>query len=152
MSACTVADVIGEDYKGWKDKESVFISAPTGSGKTYFVLNTLLPYFSKAHKKILYLVNRQILKKQIEDEVDNLPIEQRESIKVVSYQSIERDILLTEKDSLKEDKLPLDFGYQRLKKFWSINVLYVMSVTIFWLILITTQIQHFLFDLFKTII
>ena len=65
---------IGDSYKDWKAGDCIFISAPTGSGKTYFILNKLLAYLSSQpqKKKILYLVNRSILKQQVEKEISKL--------------------------------------------------------------------------------
>lgn len=50
----------------------MFITAPTGSGKTYFILNTLLPYARERNWNILYLVNRKILKEQLEEDVKEI--------------------------------------------------------------------------------
>ena len=50
IDSCYISDGINEDYKSWKKGESgrqsyrVFIESPTGSGKTFFILNKLLPY------------------------------------------------------------------------------------------------------------
>ena len=53
-----VADVIGEDYKTW-EKGHYAIDAGTGTGKTTFVLEQLLPWVRMRRKaggkKILYL-------------------------------------------------------------------------------------------------
>lgn len=61
-----VSDIIEEKYKEWKPGQSIFISTPTGSGKTTFVLNELVEYAALTNKKILYLVNRKILKEQLD--------------------------------------------------------------------------------------
>lgn len=39
-----VSDIIGEEYKTWKNGDIVLLTAPTGSGKTFFILNELLSY------------------------------------------------------------------------------------------------------------
>lgn len=71
------------------------IAAPTGSGKTYFVIHKLLPQAYREHKKILYLVNRQILKTQLEEEIGAIDDERDEEpfldnyIKIETYQKIE---------------------------------------------------------------
>ena len=67
----TVTDKIGEEYKQWSNYNKIFISAPTGSGKTYFILNVLLPFACSQNRKILFLVNRKILKLQLEKEISN---------------------------------------------------------------------------------
>lgn len=84
-----VADVIRNEYQNWKKYDKVFISSPTGTGKTYFILHVLLPYVSQQEKKILYLVNRRILKEQLESEISSFPFELRESIRIELYQTIE---------------------------------------------------------------
>ena len=64
-----IADSIGKGYKEWKfgDEEGVvkgdniFISSPTGRGKTSFIIREFLPYLAEQGKSLLYLVNRTIL-------------------------------------------------------------------------------------------
>ena len=53
-------DLIGEKYKSWKDTK-VILDGGTGSGKTYFVQNVLIPYVKLEKKKVLYLCNRRPL-------------------------------------------------------------------------------------------
>ena len=88
-----ITDSIGSEYEKWTEESSVFLSSPTGSGKTTFILKTFLPYWASKGKKVLYLVNRTILKKQIEEEVNQLTRECRMAIKVELYQTIEQKIL-----------------------------------------------------------
>lgn len=88
-----LTNCIGEEYKRWTNRDKVFIASPTGSGKTYFILKQFLPYLSQKNKRILYLVNRKILKEQIEAEIYGIPQEQRECIRVELYQSIEQIFL-----------------------------------------------------------
>ena len=45
-----ITDEIGEKYKEWGAGDKVFITAPTGTGKTHFILNILLPYAAKYNK------------------------------------------------------------------------------------------------------
>ena len=85
----SVTEKIGDAYKKWDERACIFIDAPTGSGKTTFILETLLPYFCKKDKRILYLVNRRILKKQLEDKISDLSYEQQAVIKIGLYQEIE---------------------------------------------------------------
>lgn len=63
-----VADVIREDYKTW-EKGHYAIDAGTGTGKTTFVLEQLLPWVRMRRKaggkKILYLCNRTSLEGEI---------------------------------------------------------------------------------------
>ena len=67
-----LSEEIGEKYIEWKDGDCIFISSPTGSGKTYFILNILRPFLIQNNKKVLYLVNRSILKEQIDKEMERM--------------------------------------------------------------------------------
>lgn len=51
-----LADQIGEEYQNWKDDDIVLITAPTGIGKTTFILKILLPYIMQKGGRMLYLV------------------------------------------------------------------------------------------------
>lgn len=98
-----VEDVIKDDYKKWLGNLIVFIEAPTGSGKTTFILDKLVDFAASEGKRILYLVNRDILKKQLDKKIDNLKIELckpndnefnenlNKAIEVKLYQSIEAE-------------------------------------------------------------
>ena len=86
----TVSDVLGGEYQKWKPNDKIFISSPTGTGKTYFILNVLLPYAYQKEKQILYLVNRRILKQQLERELSRELFEVRYHIKIELYQTIEK--------------------------------------------------------------
>lgn len=60
-----ITDKIGEEYKDWEEGDYIYIKAPTGTGKTHFVFNTLSEYANKTHDKILYLCNRTALKDEV---------------------------------------------------------------------------------------
>lgn len=62
-----VTDVIGKDYLKWKNDKPVFIDAGTGTGKNYFILNTLLADAYKDNNNVLLLVNRTALSVQQQD-------------------------------------------------------------------------------------
>lgn len=81
-----VADKIGEDFKSWESGSIVVITAPTGTGKTSFILKALLPFAKSQGKSILYLVNRIALKKQLEDEVRADYTDFSDCITIFSYQ------------------------------------------------------------------
>lgn len=59
----------------WEAKQAVFISAPCGQGKNYFIEETLVPYLRqlnldyKTNYKILILSNRLALKQQIKKHI-----------------------------------------------------------------------------------
>lgn len=104
----TVSDVIGDDYKSWQLGDVIMITAPTGSGKSYFALHVLLEwtinnYLSTGEKaRILYLVNRKILKLQLEDDLihdiqrilDTYPddLQYKDFISIKTYQAVEEKI------------------------------------------------------------
>lgn len=61
-----VSDIIGDDYKGWKTGDRILIETGTGSGKTYFVLNTLLRHAKAQGKHLVYFCNRKYLSLQVQ--------------------------------------------------------------------------------------
>lgn len=65
-----VSESIQNEYVNWKRNQTIFISAPTGTGKTTFILRDLVKYAASKERKILYLVNRTLLKEQIEEEIN----------------------------------------------------------------------------------
>ena len=65
-----ITDLVGEDYKNWHG--IVVLDAGTNSGKTYFILKTLLPWAYERRKRILILCNREALRNQIERDVNRL--------------------------------------------------------------------------------
>ena len=107
-----IGDSIGETYKEWMPGATVFISSQTGSGKTTFVLRQLLPYVAEQNKRILYLVNRRILKEQMERDILTLPPELAAHITVEVYQTIENKSL----NLSKLLKLPIPIGVMNLEK------------------------------------
>lgn len=44
MESRYVTDSIGEDYKNWKKGSPVFIAAPTGTRKTTFIYEKIIPH------------------------------------------------------------------------------------------------------------
>lgn len=95
----TVTDIIGEQYVNWKSDDVIFISAPTGAGKTTFVFDVLIPFAAAQGKKVLYLVNRKILEQQIKHRIPDLMYKLRmngiycqpeEVLEITTYQHIEQ--------------------------------------------------------------
>lgn len=101
----TVSAKIGEEYKDWKEGDIILISAPTGSGKSYFIFHVLLDYVidlfleKQIYLPIYYFVNRRILKDQLLEELKHKiqPLQGRKKegirvkdfIKIETYQNIE---------------------------------------------------------------
>lgn len=92
-----ISDVIGEEYKDWKPMQMIFIKSPTGTGKTTFILCSLLEYAFLTRKRIIYMVNRVILKEQLFNEFNKIRDKMLETkgydisemFKLVTYQEIE---------------------------------------------------------------
>ena len=75
-----LTEKIDGDYRNWKPGDVILITAPTGTGKSYFVQHELLKYIVEGEGKILYLVNRKILKDQLKEELNSVLYEMREEI------------------------------------------------------------------------
>lgn len=58
-----LVDLIQDKFKEWAGKK-VIIVAPTGIGKTTFVLRAILPYLREKGKKLLIICNRKLLRQQ----------------------------------------------------------------------------------------
>ena len=107
----SVTELIGNDYQNWGRGDIVTISTSTGSGKTSFVLFTLLEHAIYMQRNsnlpgnnigILYLVNRKVLKEQLQIRIStevtawwssrypNIPVSSLISVR--TYQEIE-DVL-----------------------------------------------------------
>lgn len=85
-----ISDVIGEEFKEWKRGDIIILAAPTGCGKSTFVLEKLLPYAAERDEKVLYLVNRKILKEQIVERIEEKEsVREQLCIKVSTYQHLE---------------------------------------------------------------
>lgn len=96
-----VSDEIGEDYKNWKRGDVVTIEAQTGTGKTFFIKNVIIPYM-ESYEKILLVCNRINLKRQLKKDLFdycNIPIPKTfkeldevqkigDNITIMSYQTI----------------------------------------------------------------
>lgn len=80
-----VSDIIGDLYKAWPQGQPIVIEAPTGAGKTHFVLHELLPWATSQGKKIVYLSNRTALKLQVDTDIQKSG-EQSKYIKTLNYQ------------------------------------------------------------------
>lgn len=64
-----ISDVIGKDYKQWKDGDIIKIQAQTGTGKTRFIIgdknNRGLIDNMNCFEKMIYICNRTELKRQV---------------------------------------------------------------------------------------
>ena len=106
-----LSEIIGDDFKDWSSDKIHVITAPTGVGKTHFILNSLLEYVirynmrvlpNEKQLKILYFVNRAILKEQLDDKIGKKLRELNcweSPIELKTYQEMEY-LLLSEADTL----------------------------------------------------
>ena len=99
-----VTERIGVEYQQWQRGEIVYISAPTGSGKTEFILDTLLDYAMKENRTILYLVNRHVLKEQLLERLDS---KQHKRVRNGQYADI-RNFICVETYQAIENKSEID--------------------------------------------
>lgn len=80
-----------ETYGTWIKGRKVIINAPTGAGKTTFILTELLPYCRSRDKKMLILCNRRLLKQQYGfDLAERYKCyrELAESVDILTYQAL----------------------------------------------------------------
>ena len=98
-----VEEKIGDSYQQWQPGIRIKIMASTGSGKSHFILHTLLNYAVSRGCRILYFVNRKILKEQLEAELKDriahklyksygVGVDWHNFIWVRTYQEIEMEI------------------------------------------------------------
>ena len=67
----TVTDIITiNDIKRWTTRDIVIISAGTGTGKSYFIKNSLYQYAKENNKKILFLIHRTNCTSQFQSEIE----------------------------------------------------------------------------------
>jgi len=104
----TISDIItNEDLNRWETGDMVLIDAPTGKGKSYFIMNGLYDYCKKNYKKILFLTNRNLLKDQF---ITSLRKEHKlDIIDIRNYQSIEKDIIEQGQDKIDIDLSKYDY-------------------------------------------
>ena len=96
-----VEEKIGDSYQQWVAGDRVKIMAPTGSGKSHFILYILLDHAVRHGYRILYLVNRKILKRQLVNELqeniagkfyNKYKVDLKNYIWIRTYQEIENEI------------------------------------------------------------
>lgn len=78
-----ITEKIGEQFREWHS-EGVIIASGTDTGKTTFIIETLIPYALLQGKSVLYLVNRKSLYEQIK-----LRIMEYGNVKLLTYQGLQ---------------------------------------------------------------
>ena len=69
MESKYVTDSIGDDYKNWKKGSPVFIDAPTGTRKTTFIYEKIIPHAIANGKNVLLISNRIALNLQQKEKI-----------------------------------------------------------------------------------
>lgn len=96
MKVNKVTDLIKEKYLTWKQGDIISLSAGTGSGKTYFVINILAKHAIENNELILYLIPRTKLKNQVLTRLRKAGVT---NVEVKMYQAVEHSILHSENDT-----------------------------------------------------
>lgn len=92
MEAKKVSDIITQNEIGkWKNGDVVLISAPCGTGKSYFIKNVLYDYAKSIGKKILMLIHRTACVNQFTAEIENAG--KTDVIDIRTYQSVESSLI-----------------------------------------------------------
>lgn len=90
-----LSDLIGnKELDTWKEKDNILITTQTGTGKSYFIMNTLLEYARENEKTILLLVPRLSIKKQFDNMLSSLT----QNIVIQTYQWLEKRLLKESND------------------------------------------------------
>ena len=88
------------EYSQWLKGEKVIIHAPTGSGKTTFILEDFLSYCRSCEKKVLILCNRRLLKEQYGFDLAQKYIryqEMEDEVTVMTYQALANNLVEPQK-------------------------------------------------------
>lgn len=88
-----------EELLNWNKGDRILILSPTGSGKTQFVLGNLYKYCLKNNLKCLFLMNRILLKKQVENYIDQIDNYDENILKIRLYQSVEATSVFDNNDA-----------------------------------------------------
>ena len=81
-----ISDIINEEYRQWRTGDQIVFDTQTGTGKTTFIFDILLPYAAEQGESILYLVNRVALRRQLEKRLLEKPEELQRHMTIISYQ------------------------------------------------------------------
>lgn len=124
-----LSDIIDEKtIDGWSDLKDVVIDTTTGSGKTTFVFNRLLPYAAKRNMYVIYICNRKAIKHQVtqtlgaelsKDEMqayNTIPDEMLQYLRVETYQHFEASNSFW-MDFTDKPEIAADIGHKSELKF-----------------------------------
>ena len=97
-----------QEYSKWTEKKKVVIQAPTGMGKTTFVLEYFLLHCMYEKKRVLILCNRRLLREQYEFELAKLFERYAELVNYVEVKTYQ-EIAEMMKNGMKSKYLLKDF-------------------------------------------
>lgn len=89
-----ISDVIGKSCQEWQCGETVFINAPTGIGKTFFIRRHLYEWSIQQNVEIALVVNRRMLRQQQWDELRMYELEAGRyevRLHLLTYQELETE-------------------------------------------------------------
>lgn len=85
-----ITEIIGNEFCYW-EKKKIFLQAPTGSGKSTFILQNLLNHYRRKRWKLLILCNRRLLRKQywyqLVQQFESLS-ELQQTVEIKTYQEL----------------------------------------------------------------
>lgn len=82
-----VSDFLMSYYRHWEVGQKILLSAPMGSGKSYFIYNYLIK--ENSNKKVLILSNRSLLRQQYETYIGN---SNNTNVELYTYQKLENTL------------------------------------------------------------
>ncbi len=110
-----VSEAIGDDYKNWKQGEIVLLNTQTGTGKTCFIVNTLLDYIED-YEQILFVCNRTNLKRQFKKELlDKYGLEIPESLDELDKITTIKNIVITSYHAIQDSILDIDYDITKFR-------------------------------------
>ena len=110
-----VSDFLMPYYRHWEIGEKILLSAPMGSGKSYFIYNYLIK--ENSTKKVLILSNRSKLRQQYETYITN---SNNTNVELYTYQKLE-NILRHNKTVENFDYIICDEAHYFITDSWNSN-------------------------------
>ena len=94
-----LSDLIGDKFENW-GKRKIFIAAPTGIGKTTFIVDQLFPWLMKKYKnadrKFLILCNRKLLRQQYWNDIIgkfDTYADLEKNVEIKTYQELAQELM-----------------------------------------------------------
>lgn len=82
------ADLISDNYLTWCGSRRIILDGGTGSGKSTFTINVLIPHYVLQEKSVLYLCNRINLYNQVEKKLKQY----KKNVTILTYQALQKQI------------------------------------------------------------